>query len=80
MNELTKVLLMGVLVIIVVIRSFLKTIGDIYRKHIRASGRLISVACDADLCATYPAAQKIREEMTVKTAREIHIKMQRTPG
>ena len=57
-----------------------KMIGTMYHKHLRASSRLIQLACDADLCATCPKAQKIREKMTVKTAREIHMEIQRTLG
>ena len=55
-----------------------KTIRAIYQRHIRASSLLIPVACDADLCATCPEAQEIRKKMTVKTAREIHMEMQKT--
>lgn len=53
-----------------------KTIRTIYQKHFRTSSLLIPVACDADLCATCPEAQKIREKMTVKTAREIYMERQ----
>ena len=55
-----------------------KTIRAMYQRHIRASSLLIPLACDADLCATCPEAQEIRKKMTVKTAREIHMEMQKT--
>ncbi len=58
----------------------LKIIRAMYRKDIHSIRLLIPLACDADLCAIYPAAQKIREKMPVKTAREIHMEIQRTPG